>query len=802
MCSGNYVFRQSRDGKILVDRFVLDGMKNELNRKLEVRFKRSGQRFAPLRNSNPQSHGHLHSVDSLDFRDVNGQPFHEPSTELSWLGDIRLGWFSVVLLPTDDHDVHRWHIFYLTAQSNKLEYASLKSSKDEMFDFKDHFVLAPEKGNVPGLIRRSFDICDADGVADLAFTGAPVASQYDVQTEQDTDSGPHLLREATRVLVNIPTASGAVSISFAAAKDGRLSHVGSRESQDGHVDSSEQHLRATRREVILPLDTLDAIKLIGDTQHPPHGTFNTVRRGSKDRIEIVVGDTPANLKAGELIRITNTSSMDGHYDSVSDVTSDQFSVPKPEDMNLSGQWVKIDHDTSGQVSDGMITSVCVDETGVEVASMGTGLKDGDAVQITGTEAINGLHRVASVSGTKVVLERKWHAGNAVNLSRAVGNRRGVRFIEDVNSTAPSYGQTKALDLTDLNDGAKGGYTVSVWAYRSDEAMLNRVIFTQMDGAICLKLVNGFATAFSTGKGERPEVKDPVAMPLNTWVHFAVTIRAGTGGHGSDILVLKLYRDGVEVAFPSIAYTSPAPSWDCQIANQIPHDTLTGMVRLGWYVDVCDDTAVVSAVQGPNGQLGKSYVHVFRRSGAVWNRETVLDIFNETCVTTLTPKSLAVDGDTIAVGIYDDENGTDDAVVLIYRRTGTEWRCSQLIADIGPQHPARRGTRTSFGSAVALCGGHLFIGAKSGVAHAGSSAGKVYALVDNGATFEERDVLLPDAGVPDTTQFGATISATAEHLVVGSGGKDAIYRASFFPTGRRQMDQCPQLQMPGCRRRDH
>lgn len=42
-----YIFRQSTDGKLLVDRFVLDGMTNILNRKLEVRFKRSKQRYTP-----------------------------------------------------------------------------------------------------------------------------------------------------------------------------------------------------------------------------------------------------------------------------------------------------------------------------------------------------------------------------------------------------------------------------------------------------------------------------------------------------------------------------------------------------------------------------------------------------------------------------------------------------------------------------------------------------------------------------------------------------------------------------------
>jgi len=39
-----YVFRQSKTNTLFVDRFVVDGMTNKLNRKLEVRFKRSKQK--------------------------------------------------------------------------------------------------------------------------------------------------------------------------------------------------------------------------------------------------------------------------------------------------------------------------------------------------------------------------------------------------------------------------------------------------------------------------------------------------------------------------------------------------------------------------------------------------------------------------------------------------------------------------------------------------------------------------------------------------------------------------------------
>ncbi len=56
-----YVFRQSKRGTLLVDRFVLDGMTNTLTPKLEVRFKRSRQRHTPLKAMKINSGGQMES---------------------------------------------------------------------------------------------------------------------------------------------------------------------------------------------------------------------------------------------------------------------------------------------------------------------------------------------------------------------------------------------------------------------------------------------------------------------------------------------------------------------------------------------------------------------------------------------------------------------------------------------------------------------------------------------------------------------------------------------------------------------
>lgn len=84
-----YIFRQSKSNTLLVDRFVLDGLTNKLTRKLQVRFKRSKQKHKPSENIKKGANG-LANIDSLDFRDTQGNNFYEPTTELSLVNNLRL----------------------------------------------------------------------------------------------------------------------------------------------------------------------------------------------------------------------------------------------------------------------------------------------------------------------------------------------------------------------------------------------------------------------------------------------------------------------------------------------------------------------------------------------------------------------------------------------------------------------------------------------------------------------------------------------------------------------------------------
>jgi hypothetical protein len=245
-----YVFRQSKTNTLFVDRFVVDGMTNKLNRKLEVRFKRSKQKHTPTKSMKKGSNG-LSNVDTLDFRDSDGNFFYEPTTEICAVNNLINGWFSVVLVPTFENDIHRWHIFAYNTSTTQVELTTLRASEEGLFAVKDYNVfeevnetLVPRQ--IAGIIKRNLDIAGA------TVTNGLTATTYDIQQEQQTQSGEmQLLKTATRLMLAIPTDKGTAAFSFAIAGDGTLSEID--ETPDKTI------IRNKKREILLPLNILGTV---------------------------------------------------------------------------------------------------------------------------------------------------------------------------------------------------------------------------------------------------------------------------------------------------------------------------------------------------------------------------------------------------------------------------------------------------------------------------------------------------------------------------------------------------------------
>ncbi|WYM03310.2 MAG: LamG-like jellyroll fold domain-containing protein [Gloeotrichia echinulata CP02] len=442
-----YVFRQSKSNTLLVDRFVLDGMTNKLNRKLEVRFKRSKQKHTPTKNMNKGSNG-LVNIDSLDFRDANGNFFYQPTTELCLVNNLQKGWFSVVLVPTIENDVYRWHIFAYNSQTQKVELTTIRASEEGLFDVKDYSIfeelndtLVPR--NIPGVIKRTLDI------SNVTVTNGLAATKYDLQQEQETQSGEmQLIKTATRLMLAIPTDKGTAAFSFAIAGDGTLSQI--------NQTPTSSIIRSKQREILLPLNTLDEIKAFGDKTPPPQGIITGLAEGTdkdkaEDLVKISTNTAAAELKNGDLVKITSTRDYRGLYRTTK-VDNNSFEINLPSGNGL-GYWEKEDQEAGGLIFDGMITAYEKTADGkLRVSCPNHGLANGDEVQIVGTDGYNNTYPVQKIDNTHFVIERKWAAGEAVKAELLSKKRRGVVFD----------GNNDYIQLSQPLSIFSGSFTVSMW----------------------------------------------------------------------------------------------------------------------------------------------------------------------------------------------------------------------------------------------------------------------------------------------------------------------------------------------------
>ncbi|OQW92628.1 MAG: hypothetical protein BWK78_01115 [Thiotrichaceae bacterium IS1] len=522
-----YMFRQSKSNTLLVDRFVLDGMTNKLNRKLEVRFKRSRQKHEASKNMTKGAKG-LTNIDTLDFRDINGNFFYEPTTELSVINNLYQGWFSVVLVPTIENDVSRWHIFAYNSQTKKVELTTLLMSEEGLFDVQDYTVFEESNDNriprsLPGIIKRTLEL------GTLTVVNGLTATKYDVQREQQTDDGMQLLRDSTKVMLAIPMNTGNVAaFSFAIAGDGTLSQIA--------PTALEKIWRNTTRQVLLPLNTLDNVKIIGTTTPPPQGQITRFEQGEEDAVNIV-SSTVTNLDATKInqVKISGTRNYNSFQQGITKIDNNTFEVTPPSPV--LGNWEVIPEEQTGLIFNGAVTACETTSTGkLRVTALNHGLNTGEGVQVVDTRDYNGTYTVKKIDDKTFSLDDiKWQTGTAVNLKMESQKRRGLVLDGgDDYVQLPPESMPIGNEIT-ISFWAKGGNSLpkqnSVISANgaNNERVLN-IHFPWSDGVIyfdCGGDANGFDRI---SKAAQPtEYK-------GQWVHWAFTKNVTTGE-------MKVYRNG-------------------------------------------------------------------------------------------------------------------------------------------------------------------------------------------------------------------------------------------------------------------
>ncbi len=400
--------------------------------------------------------------------------------------------------------------------------------------------------SIPGLIHRVLELQDNTG-APLAATNGLAVIKYDVQREQQTQNGPQLVRDASKVLLAVPTAAGTATLSFAIGVDGRLAQIAG--------DSKDELLRSQEREILLPLNLLDNIRAVGDSTAAPAGVITGMRRSDDDdsadrvRVQVSADDKQAvsKLKSGDTVKLTNTTSYNGLY-RVAKADDGSFVIEAPFKYGELGDWEKVEEEESGLIFDGMLTGYEKAGDGkLKVHAVNHGLAAGDLVQIMGDGDYSGEYPVIQHDEGSFTIERPWAGGEAVNLKLESRKRRGLVLDGKRDWIAAPFSQPINLSA---------GFTVEAWVKLNSDAD-QTVVATQAETKPGIAASQAAATATVAlrsgkftiaitrpllGRASALRIESAAPAPLREWVHVACAF---------DGKELHLLENGVVTATVSV-----------------------------------------------------------------------------------------------------------------------------------------------------------------------------------------------------------------------------------------------------------
>jgi uncharacterized repeat protein (TIGR01451 family) len=169
----------------------------------------------------------------------------------------------------------------------------------------------------------------------------------------------------------------------------------------------------------------------------------------------------------------------------------------------------------------------------------------------------------------------------------------------------------------------------------------------------------------------------------------------------------------------------------------------------------------TAVVGSRGHApllnGAGAAHVFVRAGSVWSEEQELTASLPEMEAGL-GRAVAVSGDVVLAGAPDRDRSSGSAYV--FRRTGSTWDEEAKLDAPGTAHS------DAIGSAVALDGDVLVVGAPQDDVPGGRGAGSAYVFVRTGATWSLQQKIMASDPSEDG-RFGAAVTVSGDTLAVGA-----------------------------------
>jgi len=188
--------------------------------------------------------------------------------------------------------------------------------------------------------------------------------------------------------------------------------------------------------------------------------------------------------------------------------------------------------------------------------------------------------------------------------------------------------------------------------------------------------------------------------------------------------------------------------------QCPPQTVVGSDtaqydRFGQSVSVNEDVIVVGAREAE-----QSYVYEWLDASASWTEVSILGPSQSSITPTHFGRTVAVEGDVIAVGA--PSHNTSEGRVYVFEKSGSNWvETAALTSSVNPI------ITTQFGRCVAIDDERIFVGRIYGFP---SARHAIHVFERNGAEWQETHTFAPTG---ETRRFGEAIAVDGNRALVGA-----------------------------------
>ena len=184
-------------------------------------------------------------------------------------------------------------------------------------------------------------------------------------------------------------------------------------------------------------------------------------------------------------------------------------------------------------------------------------------------------------------------------------------------------------------------------------------------------------------------------------------------------------------------------------------------QFGGSVAISGNTAIIGANANAGAVAGTGFASVYVRNGSSWVLQQKLTA-SDGAVEDAFGSAVAIAGDTIVVGAFSDSVGTNQSQgsAYVFVRSGTTWTQQQkLTASDGASFDI-------FGRSVAIAGDSVVVGAASSNVSTNVDQGAAYVFVRSGTTWTEQ-IKLTAADGAASDFFGDSVAIAGDTVIVGA-----------------------------------